>query len=178
MDLLIHKTRKGDQDAFIKLMEINKQAMYKTAKAILRNDEDVADAMQETILACYTNINKLEKSKYFKTWLIKILINKCNDIMRKNKNILCVAEVEEGSYCDDFTENINLRESFNHLGKNYDLLMTLYYIHEFNIREISNMLDLNENTVKTRLSRGREYFKNTYLKYDEGGLTYEQRSGK
>ncbi|MEG2288691.1 MAG: sigma-70 family RNA polymerase sigma factor [Clostridium sp.] len=173
MDLLIYKAKKGDKESFIKLMELNKQAMYKTATAILRNDEDVADALQETILACYTNINKLKNSNYFKTWITKILINKCNDIVRKNKNVLYVDKVAEGSYCDDVTDDISLKESFHDLGENYNLLMTLCYIHQLSIKEISSMLGLNENTVKTRLSRGREHFKENYLKNEEGGFILE-----
>ncbi len=52
MDLLIRKAKKRDKAAFQELMEQQGKAMYKVAKAILKNDEDVADAMQETALVC------------------------------------------------------------------------------------------------------------------------------
>ncbi len=61
-------------------MEMNKQSMYKVAKSYLRYEEDVADAMQETILICYEKLGDLKEPKYFKTWMIRILINKCKDI--------------------------------------------------------------------------------------------------
>lgn len=74
MEFYIKKAKKGDVDAFIKLMDMNKLSMYKTAKVILNNDEDIADAIQETILSCYKNIKDLKESKYFKTWnILKIL---------------------------------------------------------------------------------------------------------
>ena len=84
MELLIKKAMKGDAEAFVQLMELNEVSMYKTAKAILANEEDIGDAIQETILAAYKNIHTLKKAQYFKTWLIRILINKCKDIIKKN----------------------------------------------------------------------------------------------
>ena len=77
---LAYRAKKGDADAFVKLMEENKMAMYKVAKSYLRNEEDVADAMSETVLAAFEHIKELRRPEYFKTWLIRILINQCNGI--------------------------------------------------------------------------------------------------
>ena len=75
-EVLIRKAKKGDKDAFCRLMDENVQSMYKIAAAYLKNDEDAADAIQDTILSCYENLRSLRKNRYFKTWLIRILINK------------------------------------------------------------------------------------------------------
>ena len=64
MNLLIRKAKKRDKAAFQELMEEQTRAMYKVAKAILKNDEDVADAMQDTVLACWEKIDTLQKDKY------------------------------------------------------------------------------------------------------------------
>lgn len=72
---LIKKARQHDSAAFSQLMQQHGQSMYKVARAILKNDEDVADAMQETALSCWEKIGTLKKEQYFKTWLIRILIN-------------------------------------------------------------------------------------------------------
>ena len=77
---LVKKAQRNDKEAFVELMELNKQSMYKIAKSYLRSDEDVADAMSDTILACYEKISDLREPKYFKTWMTRILINKCKDI--------------------------------------------------------------------------------------------------
>lgn len=53
MNLLVTKAKKHDKDAFSKLIEQQEKAMYQMAKSILRNEEDVADAIQETIMICY-----------------------------------------------------------------------------------------------------------------------------
>ena len=90
METYIKRAKKGDIEAFINLMDINKTYMYKVAKSILNNNEDIADAIQETILSCYKNIEKLKEIKYFKTWMTRILINKCNALLKKNKKICCL----------------------------------------------------------------------------------------
>ena len=79
---LIKKAIYGDTDAFLELMDVNSLAMYKVAKGILGNDDDVADAVQNTILTCFEKLNTLKKPRYFKTWMIRILINNCNEMLR------------------------------------------------------------------------------------------------
>lgn len=160
---LIKRARNGDPDAFVGLMEENKAAMYKTAVSILHNDADAADAMQDAILLCWKNIGKLRQEKYFKTWLTRILINCCKDIIRKNGGMVYVESYDGLDTGQDTTlSNREVKESFEGLSDNYKLILTLYYSQGLTIREISQLLDMNENTVKTRLSRGREEFKMIY----------------
>ena len=85
MNYLIKKARQGDTDAFVELMERQKQSMYKVARSYLHREEDIADAMQETVLDCYEKLGQLKSDRYFSTWLIRILINNCNDILRAGK---------------------------------------------------------------------------------------------
>ena len=87
-EVLIRKAKKGDKDAFCRLMDENVQSMYKIAAAYLKNDEDVADAIQDTILSCYENLKSLKQNRYFKTWMIRILINKCKDMIQKKSWLL------------------------------------------------------------------------------------------
>lgn len=82
---LVKRSISGDADAFLELMEKNSLAMYKVARGILDNDEDAADAMQDTILTCFEKIHTLKNPEYFKTWMIRILINeaiKSTDIIK------------------------------------------------------------------------------------------------
>lgn len=66
-EVLIRKAKKGDKDAFCRLMDENVQSMYKIAAAYLKNDEDVADAIQDTILSCYENLKSLKQNRYGQT---------------------------------------------------------------------------------------------------------------
>ena len=85
LEYLVKKARQGDGHAFIELMEANKQNMYKVARSYFSNEEDIADAIQDTIESCYRSLPYLDKTEYFRTWLTRILINKCIDIIKKNK---------------------------------------------------------------------------------------------
>ena len=70
--------KQGDYEALERIINQIKYKLYKTGMAILKNDDDVCDALQETLISIYKNIGKLEKREYFSTWAIRILINKCN----------------------------------------------------------------------------------------------------
>lgn len=164
---LVKKAQKGDQEAFIQLIERNKQAMYKVAIGILNNDTDAADALLDTILSCYENLRTLRQPKYFKTWMTRIL-------KEHQKLIPIDSYVSKSSNCNSkelscpestsWTDNQDFFELLNQMEETYRLVLILYYVEEFNIKEISQLLDMNENTVKSRLSRGRRLFRKIYLK--------------
>ena len=67
MEQLVRKAKNHNKEAFEDLMQAQAQSMYKVAKAILKNDEDVLDAMQETALTCWEKIGTLKQERYFKT---------------------------------------------------------------------------------------------------------------
>ena len=166
METYIKRAKKGDIEPFINLMDINKTYMYKVAKSILNNNEDIADAIQETILSCYKNIEKLKEIKYFKTWMTRILINKCNDVIRANKNIIYIEQEKEEGYSENIEQSVSLRECFDRLKPDYKIVMIMYYDQGFNSKEISEILNINESTVRTRMARGRDYLREHYLKMD------------
>ena len=65
MERLISQARKGDPDAFTALMESQMQNMYKAARSVLCNDEDIADAISDTILVCWEKFSQLKEDRYF-----------------------------------------------------------------------------------------------------------------
>ena len=93
--LLIKRAQKHDTDAFIQLIDEYKTALYKVAKTYLKNEEDVADAIQDTILSAYEHIGELKTVSYFKTWLTRILINHCTDVVRRQKRTVSMEQAEE-----------------------------------------------------------------------------------
>ena len=93
-DDLVKRAKRHESEAFTELMQLYMTDMYKVAYAILMNDEDVADAIGDTILICWEKMNQLVKIRYFKTWMTRILINKCYDIRNKNQNLICLDEYE------------------------------------------------------------------------------------
>ena len=86
MEELIQKAKNGDKEAFTTIMLSLEKDLYKIAKTRLKNDDDIYDAIQETIIEAFKSIKKLKNTEAFKTWIIRILINKTNDIFRRKKH--------------------------------------------------------------------------------------------
>lgn len=159
---LVKKAQRHDEDAFSRLVDLFLKDMYRTAISILRNEEDAADAIQDTILSCWEKIGQLRKPEFYKSWMIKILINHSYDILRK-RNVFNPLEVfDEPVIFDEY--NIELKEAYLSIDEKYRLPIELYYGQQFKVKEISKLLSLPENTVKTYLSRGRKQLAKYYGK--------------
>lgn len=156
MDNLVRRAQNRDAAAFTELMQSQMQNMYKTARAILQNEEDAADAISDTILVCWEKLFQLKQASYFRTWMTRILVNKCNDIHRKKEKLWLTGEVPEQSAKDAGFDNIEWNEALNMLDEKYRLVIMLYYVEGFRSSEIADILEIPESTVRTRLARGRE----------------------
>ena len=160
MKKLVRKARAGDADSFIALMEANKENMYKIAWSYLKCEADVADVMQETVLKCFEKIKTLDNPKFFKTWLTRILINNCNDIIRKGKTVELLADYQENEVAEKPEDLRAFHELIQSLDEKYRTILVLYYVEGFKINEIAEILDVNINTISSRLQRSRAILKN------------------
>lgn len=156
MELLVKKARRGDAEAFITLIEENKQSMYKVARGFLRNEEDAADAMAETVLNCYEKIGMLKDNAYFKTWMIRILINNCKDILQRQRKSLPFEEIPETEDEGSRGNIAEFQELIEPLKEQDRSIFTLYYVYGMKVKEIAADMGMKESTVLSRLKRGRE----------------------
>lgn len=148
-----------EKEEFIKLINQNRLKLYKTAMAILKNDENVNDAIQETLLSAYKNIDKLESKEYFLTWIITILRNKCFDILKRNKKIISIDESEiqsKETYYDTYKVESSLERILKKIDSDLKEVTVLYYYDELTVKEIARIMSIPEGTVKSKLSRARE----------------------
>lgn len=157
---LVMKARSHDPDAFTELVESELKGMYRTAYAILLNDADAADAIQDTILTLWEKISDLKKVEYFRTWSTRILMNKCFDIRRRRSTEITTEEMQETPYED--TSDLEWRDALSFLDDKYRVPIELFYGQGYRTSEIAEMLDIPESTVRTRLMRGREKLKQYY----------------
>jgi RNA polymerase sigma-70 factor (ECF subfamily) len=148
--------KKGDREAFVRLIRRFEVNLYRVAKAILKRDEDCADAMQDTVLIAYRSIHRLRQPAYFKTWLIRILINQCNQILRKQKKVFSIENLRELSAQSKEMEWIELKAAIDQLEEPLRLVIILHYIEDLSVKEIATLLELPEGTVKSRLHRARQ----------------------
>lgn len=146
----------GNKEAFSRLIIEYEKSMYRTAKAILKNDQDCADAIQEAIIKAYQGICKLNNTQFFKTWLIKIVINESSRLLKSQKKLVPVEEVFKGDliYGFDGTE-MEVRHAVDSLDSDLRILTVLHYFEDLSIKRIAEVLDIPEGTIKSRLSRAR-----------------------
>ena len=98
--------------------------------------------------------------------MIRILINECNQILRHYQKIQFPGEIQEGTDSDMSLAEFEFKEMLELVDEKYRLVLVLYYVEGFSIAEIAKMLELNPNTVKTRLARAREQIRKAYFDDD------------
>lgn len=168
MDGLIELAKSGDKEAFIELIENIKQDLFKIARTRLSNYDDIEDAVQETMIEAFKNIKKLQKNEKFKTWIITILINRCNKIYRKRKKYnISFENLEFENYffenqIDEYENELEFYRLLNVLNYEERIVVLLFYKEDYSLKLISKVLKVNENTVKTRLKRAKEKIKRFY----------------
>lgn len=152
---LVVRARMHDSEAFTMLMQYFAKDMYRTAIAILMNDEDAADAIQDTILTCWEKMDTIREPGYFKTWMIRVLINKCYDIRNQRVDRVDMEAYDKLAIGESSLDN-SLNELLSQLEERYRLPMMLYYGEGYKTPEIAQLLNIPKSTVQTRLARGRE----------------------
>ena len=135
--------------------------MYVTARSILPEDEDCADAIQETIVKAFSKINSLKQDAYAKTWLIRILINECYNVLRqKSRQIPMDVEGEMAAkVVSEPKDYSDLYQAVSLLQEELKLAVLLYYGEDFSVREIAQVLEISEGAVQKRLARTRQKLK-------------------
>ena len=173
MDELILMAQAGDEEAFANMILYIKDDLYKIAKTRIANETDIEDAIQETMIETYKSIKKLNDPNKFKKWVIKILINKCNRIYRrKYKTYISIDDynVETLKFNNIIAvENkLNFYDIIKILNYEERLIIILYYMEDYSVKEVKSILKMNENTINTHLYRARQKLKKNY-----GGNEYE-----
>lgn len=159
MKELVKRAQHGDAQAFASLIESSKRSLYATAKAVLHNDADAADAIQDAVLKAWQKLPRLQEPAYFHTWLTRILLYRCYDMLRRQKRVIPVEQVPEQAGGPPSDTALDVDAALSALAKNDRLVLTLFYLDDLSTRQIAQILSLNENTVRTRLSRARARFK-------------------
>ena len=163
---LIKEIKKGNHNAFTTLYNQYSEYALRVALAVTKNSANGADAVQETFIRVYRNISKFDTSRDFKPWFYKILINECRRIMYFSTDALTIDEKIENDRQlskEDFygfQEYESLYEAIQNLDEINRLPIILKYLQDFSEKEISQVLDLNINTVKSRLYKGRQKLRN------------------
>ena len=147
------------KDAFIREVRNAEAMLYHISKSILKNDSDCGDVVQETLLKAYEKLPMLKEEKFFRTWITRILINECTGILRKRKNVIPYEDYMDNERLSEESRYHHLYMAIMELPEDLRILVTLYYIEGFSQKEISEILEIPEGTIKSRLSRARDFLK-------------------
>ncbi|MBM6616878.1 sigma-70 family RNA polymerase sigma factor [Bacillus suaedaesalsae] len=166
---LVRKAIKGNKEAFQQLLVLHSDQLYRTAYLYVGNREDALDVVQETSYKAYMAINSLRNEDYFLTWLTKILIHCSYDVLHRKRKEVLTENMKEISIDKKpkTEEHIDLVRGLSELKEEYRSTLILFYYRDLPIVEISRILEVPENTVKTYLQRGKKQ-----LKQKLGGSSY------
>jgi len=138
--------------------------LYHISWSMLSDNEDCADAVQEALTRAWQKRDTLQSMRSFRPWLTRILYNVCVDILRSRKH-LAQEPLDETLPAADppITMDEDMQEALKHLSPDQRTAVVLHYLEGYKLREIAAMLDISQNTVKSRLMYARIYLKQTLL---------------
>ena len=141
------------------LIIASEDMLYHVAKTLLRSDADCADAIQEAIVKAFSGIQTLRKDSCAKTWLVRIVINECYAILRREKRLVPIDDFVENEMAQEQADYSELYEAISRLPEEIRLTVTLYYMEGNSVREIADLLKTTESAIKNRLMRARTKIK-------------------
>ncbi|MFF2753183.1 sigma-70 family RNA polymerase sigma factor [Psychrobacillus sp. NPDC058041] len=159
---LVQQAIKGNEDAFLELIHSYEEALYRTAISYLKNEGDALEAVQEVTYRAYRSIKTVKEPAYFKTWLIRIMMNYCQDVIKKSKReVLEERIIGLQGVSEDFTF-LEVEEALLNLTDYERELLHLKYFEDVKIKDIAVMWNTPEGTIKTRLHKALRAFRNHF----------------
>lgn len=166
---IVKKAIKGNDKAFIILMNQCKEQIYRTAFAYVNEEEMALDIVQEVVYKAYKSIENLREPKFFNTWIMRIAINISTDFYNNKNKVVCMEQDELISKMDvkhdtNNDEILFLMESLDKLEDKYKKIIILKYFDDLTFKDIAKILNMSESTVKTKLYKGLSILRNDMKK--------------
>lgn len=167
--LLIKNLKKGREEAYRQIVEEYGNKLFRTCYLILKDKEEAEDVVQETFIKVFKKIDTFQEKSGLYTWIYAIALNLSRDKMRTKQDILELKDEWVGKDDVEYLVEMNidrelLRKEIFGMNSLYREVLVLFYFDEFSIKEISNLLNEKEGTIKSKLSRGRNILKENLLK--------------
>jgi RNA polymerase sigma factor (sigma-70 family) len=166
------KILKGDKAAFKQFYDDQIDKALRVAIVITKNKELAKEATQETFIRVYRNLSSYDVSQPFDPWFFRILTNECNRIMKKESKVTKLSdyfdqEVEDTSAYEE-VDHTELYDAISTLDDLYRVPIILKYLKGYSEKEIAEILEANQNTIKSRLYKGRELLKKRLINNNSG----------
>lgn len=144
-----------DEQQFTDAVRQYQRLLFHIAYAMLHNEQDCADAVQQTLLNAWRSRNKLRDMQAVKAWLTRILLNNCHALLRRRKHV-SFAELSDDLPAPPQVDNLPLHEALRQLEQQHRIPIVLCYLEGFTIAEIAQALHIPTGTVKSRMAKGRK----------------------
>ena len=174
LEYSLEKVQSGDRAEFAKLINAHSDHIFRLAIKILGNEQDAEDVLQNTFLKAFEKIDSFEGRSSVSTWLYRIATNEALMLIRKQKPEMNISELvnedneeidapvqfidwcclPEGELLSDETRKI-MDKAIHELSDALRIVFILRDIEGLSIRETSQVLELSETAIKTRLLRAR-----------------------
>jgi RNA polymerase sigma factor (sigma-70 family) len=159
---------KGEVSHFSYFIEKYKHAAYSLAFRIINNREDAEEVVQDSFLKAFNSLHKFRHDARFSTWFYKIVINTSLSKTRSRK--FSESNIDVHEITNNCIENIEsvyknlthteqkkfINDALQDLATQDSILLTLYYLHECSIEEITEITGINKENVKMKLHRARK----------------------
>lgn len=167
--LLIKSLKKGQEEAYRQIVEEYGNRLLKTCYLILRDKEEAEDVVQETFIKVFQKVETFKENSGLYTWIYTIALNLSRDRLRKKQDMLTLEDELVGnnnveSHVEMSIDREVLRKELFKINSLYREVLVLFYFENLSIKEISNLLNEKEGTIKSKLSRGRNILKASLLK--------------
>lgn len=164
---LIAATLAGDASAFTALMRLHHGMLYRTARAILRDDAEAEDAVQETFFQAFRALGTFRGESKLSTWLVRIAVNEALMLRRRNASATAPMDVEADALASDeagpesaaYSSQMRqrLKARIGALPEGYRRVFMMRAVEELSIEETATALGIPEATVRTRYFRARNW---------------------
>lgn len=183
---LIELSVGGDIEAFETLIQSHQKRVYNIALRMTKNPEDAQELAQDALVRAFTSISKFRGDSSFSTWLYRITVNVCTDFLRKRNRVIHIS-VEQGAAANDNEQGLQIaedspgpdelaekkqlkklvRDAMDSLSDDHRQVIILRDIMHMSYKEISDALNVNEGTVKSRINRARGELKKIIMQRTE-----------
>lgn len=171
-DELVERARNGDIEAFVDLIASREKSMARIANAILGNEADSADALQDALEAIWSKLPSLRDARRFDAWADRILVNASRLALRRRarlrvRQIPLDDEVDTSDRRPGVEEQVAdstaLDRAFGRLGADDRAILVLHHLEGRPVREIGDVLGIPDGTVKSRLHTARRALEQSLL---------------
>ena len=182
---LVGRAQNGDMDAFEELVRKYEGKVFGIASRMLAFSEDAKDAAQEAFLKAYRSLKGFRGDAKFSTWLYRITNNVCLEYLRRRdrrelpldfesaggdgetRTMDIPSDIDVESAVLDVEFRALVQKAINSLPAQHRMMIVMRDVQELSYTEISDMLNLPEGTVKSRINRARKNLRTLFLGFKE-----------